>query len=164
MRAVTYHDYGGPEGLQVEDVPEPHAGTGEVRIAVRATSVNAIDWKFRSGLLKEFVPLELPVTTGYDAAGVVDEVGADVPGVAVGDEVFGLGEHANAEHTVLTAWAAKPDAWTFEQAAASGVVAETGIRVLNMLGVSSGTTVLIEGAAGGVGSTAVQIAVARGAK
>src|ERR671927_368537 len=90
MRAVTYSEYGGPEVLQVADVEEPHPARGQVRIAVRAAGVNPIDWKSRSGAMQDVAPATFPVTDGREAAGVVDEVGPDVTGVAVGDEVFGF--------------------------------------------------------------------------
>lgn len=163
MRAVTYHEYGDPTVLRVEDVAEPHVGPGTVRIRVEAASVNPIDWKLRAGYLREVMPLRFPAIPGRDAAGVVDEVGSGVSGVAVGDRVFGLSDGGStAEHTVLTAWARVPGSWTVEQGAAAGVAAETAIRVLDVLGVEAGGTLLIDGAAGGVGSAAVQIAVARG--
>ena len=164
MRAVTYHKYGDPSVLKVEDVPEPHAGPGQVRIRVEAASVNPIDWKLRAGYLQQMMPLRFPAIPGQDAAGVVDEVGEGVSGTTVGDRVFGLSDTGTtAEHAVLTAWAPVPDAWTPQQAAAAGASSEAAIRVLNLLGVRTGSTLLIEGAAGGVGSAAVQIAVARGA-
>ena len=164
MRAVRYHEYGEPSVLKLEDVPEPHAGPGEVRIRVAAASVNPIDWKLRAGYLQELMSLQFPAATGRDAAGVVDEVGDGVAGVEIGDRVFGLSDTGTvAEFAVLTVWAAAPSAWTDGQAAAAGVAGETAIRVLDMLGVGTGSTLLIEGAAGGVGSAAVQIAVARGA-
>jgi NADPH:quinone reductase-like Zn-dependent oxidoreductase len=164
MRAVTYHEYGDPSVLRVEDVPEPHAGPGQVRIRVEAASVNPIDWKIRAGYLQQMIPLQFPAIPGRDAAGVVDEVGEGVTGITVGERVFGLSDTGTtAEHAVLTAWAPVPDSWTPHQAAAAGASSETAIRVLNLLGVDAGSTLLIEGAAGGVGSAAVQIAVARGA-
>ncbi len=168
MRAATYHEYGDPSMLRVEDVPQPHAGPGQVRIRVEAASVNPIDWKLRSGLLQQVMPLQLPVIPGRDAAGTVDEVGEGVTGVIAGDRVFGLSETGTAaEYAVLTAWAPVPETWTGQQAAAAGVAGETAIRALDLLGIAPGSsrarTVLIEGAAGGVGSAAVQIAVARGA-
>jgi NADPH:quinone reductase-like Zn-dependent oxidoreductase len=164
MQAVTYHEYGDPSVLKVEEVPEPHAGPGQVRIRVAAASVNPIDWKFRAGYLQEMMPLQLPAIPGRDAAGVVDEVGAGVAGTTVGERVFGLSDTGTtAEYAVLTAWAPVPDGWTAEQAAAAGVAGETAIRVLDLLDVGAGSTLLIEGAAGGVGSAAVQIAAARGA-
>jgi NADPH:quinone reductase-like Zn-dependent oxidoreductase len=164
MRAVTYAEYGDPSVLKVEDVPEPHAGPGQVRIRVRAASVNPVDWKLRAGFLQQMMPMQLPAVPGRDGAGVVDEVGEGVTGTAVGDRVFGLSTTGTAaEHAVLGAWAQMPDTWTFAQAAAAGVAGETAIRVLDLLGVGAGTTLLIEGAAGGVGSAAAQIGVARGA-
>jgi NADPH:quinone reductase-like Zn-dependent oxidoreductase len=164
MRAVTYREYGDPSVLTVADVPDPHAGPGQVRIRVAAASVNPIDWKFRAGFLREMMPLQFPVIPGRDAAGVVDEVGEGVTGTTVGDRVFGLSDAGTtAEYAVLTAWAPLPDAWSAEQGAAAGAAAETAVRVLDLLGVRAGSTLLIEGAAGGVGSAAVQLAVARGA-
>ena len=82
MRAVTYHRYGDPSVLRVEDVPEPHAGPGQIRIRVAAAGVNPIDWKLRAGYLHEMFPLQFPKIPGRDAAGVVDEVGAGVTGIA----------------------------------------------------------------------------------
>ncbi|MGW4210242.1 NADP-dependent oxidoreductase [Lentzea sp. NPDC004789] len=163
MRAVRFHEFGDPHVLKVEEAPEPHAGSGEVRIRVQAASVNPVDWKIRAGYLAEYMPTTFPAITGSDAAGVVDEVGAGVTGVAAGDRVFGLSQGTAAEYAVLTAWAPVPDNWTVEQAAAAGLVSATAIEGLNALGDLSGRTVLVEGAAGGVGSAAVQVAVARGA-
>ena len=75
MRAVQFAEYGDPDVLRVAEVEAPHAGPGQIRIAVRAASINPIDWKKRSGMLAEMMPLELPVILGNDASGVVDEVG-----------------------------------------------------------------------------------------
>jgi NADPH:quinone reductase-like Zn-dependent oxidoreductase len=163
MRAARFHQYGGPEVLTVEDAPEPHAGPGEVRIRVRATSVNPADWKTRAGLLADFVPTVLPAIPGNDAAGVVDEVGEGADGVKLGDQVFGLAQNAAAEYVVLSAWAPVPNTWSIEEAAAAGLVSATALAGLNALGDIAGKTILIEGAAGGIGSAAVQIAIARGA-
>ncbi|ANZ36682.1 hypothetical protein BBK82_11995 [Lentzea guizhouensis] len=144
---------------------EPHAGTGQIRVAVRASGVTPGDTCLRSGRFGAQVPL--PHVPGVDAAGVVDEVGDGVTGVGVGDEVFGMVDlarlgGANAEHAVLAVWAAKPAA-ELEQAGAAANV-ETATRALDLLGVRDGTTVLVAGAAGGVGTVAVQLAAARGAK
>lgn len=163
MRAVRFHQYGDPGVLTVEDAPEPHAGPGEIRIRVQSVSVNPYDWKVRAGYLAEFVPMTFPAITGTDATGVVDEVGEGVSGVETGDRVFGLGQGTTAEYAVLTAWAPVPGGWTPEQAAAAGLVSATAVTSLDLFGDLSGKTVLIEGAAGGVGSAAVQVAVARGA-
>src|SRR3954471_25033804 len=102
MQAVTFSEYGGPEVLHVADVDEPHAGPGQIRIAVRASGVNAIDWKIRSGAMQDFMPVTLPAIDGREAAGVVDEVDPGVTGVAAGDEVFGFAVGgAAAEYAVL---------------------------------------------------------------
>lgn len=101
---------------------------------------------------------------GYDAAGVVDEIGEGVTDVAIGDEVLGRGQNTMAEYAVLDAWSAKPSSVDWPVAAAVGVAGETGERALRLLGVKAGDTVFIDGGAGGVGAVAVQMAVARDAK
>jgi len=164
MFAVQFSEYGGPEVLRVDEAPEPHAGPGQVRIKVAAASVNPIDWKVREGFLAQGAPLEGTGYLGYDAAGVVDEVGDGVTDVAVGDDVFGLGQHTQAEFAVLRAWAAKPASVDWAVAAAAGVATETAERVLRLLGVKQGSTVFIDGGAGGVGAVGVQLAVAAGAR
>ncbi len=165
MRAVRFHQYGDPQVLAIEDAPEPHAGPGQVRIAVRAASVNPIDWKIRAGYLAEMMPTTFPAIPGTDAAGVVDEVGEGTSGVEIGDTVFGLAVSGGAaELAVLGAWAPVPAPWSLEQAAAAGLVSATAIAGLDALGDLAGRTVLLEGAAGGVGSAAVEVAIARGAR
>lgn len=164
MLAVRYEEYGDPDVLRVVEVPEPHAGPGQIRVAVRAAGVNAIDWKLRAGHLREMMPVSFPAGSGLDAAGVVDEVGDGVAGVAIGDAVFGSGSQTYAEHAVLTAWARKPDDLSFAEAAGFPVAVETAQRILDLVGVTAGETVLISGAAGGVGSAAVQFARLRGAR
>jgi NADPH:quinone reductase-like Zn-dependent oxidoreductase len=162
MKAVQFAEYGGPEVLQVVEVAEPHAGPGEVRIAVRAGGVNGIDWKIRAGYLREAMPIRLPSGTGRDAAGVVDEVGDGVSDVAVGDAVFGSGSATFAEYAVLTGWAKKPEGLSFEEAAGYPMPVETAIRIVDQVGVQSGEMLLVSGAAGGVGSAVLQIARSRG--
>ncbi|WP_435134840.1 NADP-dependent oxidoreductase [Actinacidiphila sp. bgisy144] len=166
MRAARYHEYGGVDTLVVEEVPDPHPGPGEIRIRVAAAGVNPVDWKLHSGAVREVFPLDLPAIPGREAAGVVDEIGAGVEGVAVGDRVFGLGglTGTTAELAVLSAWTLAPISWSDEQAAGAALASVTALGGLNALGPLSGRTLLIEGAAGGVGSAAVEIAVARGAK
>jgi NADPH:quinone reductase-like Zn-dependent oxidoreductase len=166
MKAVTYTDYGPPEVLRVPDAEEPHAGDGQIRIAVRAAGVNPIDWKARSGVMREMMPLSFPVVDGREASGVVDDVGPGVSGVAPGDEVFGFSVGgAAAEHAVLDDYARKPADLAWEDAAALPVAAETSLRVFDVLGgLGAGQTIVINGAAGGVGTVAVQIARARGAR
>jgi NADPH:quinone reductase-like Zn-dependent oxidoreductase len=163
MRALRFHAYGGPEQLRVDEVPEPHPGPGEIRIRVSAASINSFDGKVLAGALSGGHDLPDPMGLGFDASGVVDELGEGVTGVQVGGDVFGLGRQAQAAHAVLTSWAAKPASVDWAVAAAAGVAAETAIRALDLLGVGSGSTVLIDGGSGGVGASAVQIAVARGA-
>ena len=162
MKAVQFAEYGGPEVLRVVEVDEPHAGAGQVRISVRAAGVNGIDWKIRAGYMSERMPLSLPAVTGTDAAGVVDEVGEGVDDVAVGDAVFGSGSATFAEHAVLSGWAVMPEGLSFEEAAGYPVPVETAVRILDQVGVRQGETLLVGGAAGGVGSAVVQIARQRG--
>jgi NADPH:quinone reductase-like Zn-dependent oxidoreductase len=161
--ALQFDKYGGPDVLKIGEAPEPHAGPGQIRIVVRAASVNPIDWKIRSGMLAQGKPLESTSYPGFDASGVVDEVGEGVTGVAVGDDVFGLGKNTQAEYAVLDSWAHKPASLDWALAAAAGTVAEAAERTLRLLGVNAGSTIFIDGGAGGVGSTATQMAKARGA-
>ena len=163
MFALQFTEYGGPEVIKLGEAPEPHAGPGRIRIVVRAASVNPIDWKIRSGMLAQGKPLEGTSYPGFDAAGVIDEVGEGVTDVTVGDDVFGLGNHTQAEYAVLNAWTRKPASVDWAVAAAAGVVGEAAERTLRLLGVSEGTTLFIDGGAGGVGSVATQFAKARGA-
>jgi NADPH:quinone reductase-like Zn-dependent oxidoreductase len=164
MRALQFTTYGGPEVLEWAEAPDPHAGPGQVRIAVRAASVNPLDWKVLAGSMSGGQPLAGPGYLGFDAAGVVDEVGEGVTGVSVGDDVLGLGQHAEAELAVLNAWAAKPSSVDWAVAAAAAVAGETGERGLRLLGVEPGDAVFIDGGAGGVGAVAVQMAIALGAR
>ncbi|WP_242908507.1 NADP-dependent oxidoreductase [Actinomadura terrae] len=162
MKKVIYAEFGGPDVLQLLDAEEPHAGPGEVRVAVRAAGVNPVDWRLREGQVLGAHPVTLPAGVGLDAAGVVDEVGDGVEGVAVGDHVFGEGTDTYAEFSVLNAWAQMPTGLTFEEAAGYPSVMETALRVLREVGVQPGQTLLVSGAAGGVGSAVLQIARERG--
>lgn len=162
MKAVQFSEYGGPDVLQIVEAEEPHAGPGQVRIAVRASGVNGLDWKVRAGLVRDFMPVTLPSGSGLDAAGVVDEVGDGVTDVVVGDAVFGSGSATLAQYAVLTDWTAKPAALSFEEAAGYPVPVETAVRILDQVGVQPGQTLLVSGAAGGVGSAVVQFARQRG--
>jgi NADPH:quinone reductase-like Zn-dependent oxidoreductase len=164
MRALQFRAYGGPEVLEWAAAPEPHAAAGQVRIAVRAASVNPIDWKRFTGALSGGRPMSGTGHLGHDAAGVVDEVGEGVTGVSVGDDVFGKGRNTQAEYAVLDSWAAKPSSVDWAVAAAAGVAGETGERALRLLGVQAGDTLFVDGGAGGVGAVAVQMAFARGVR
>jgi len=162
MKAVRFSQFGGPEVLEIVDLPDPHPGPGQIRIAVRAAGVNPSDWKKRQGLMDG----ELPQTMGYEAAGVVDELGQGVTDVAIGDRVFGLSAEgaAQAELAVLSYYAPIPPSLGYDGAAALPAAIETATRALDQLGAGSGSTLLINGASGSVGSAAVQLAVARGAR
>jgi NADPH:quinone reductase-like Zn-dependent oxidoreductase len=162
MRAVQFSEFGGPEVLEVVELPEPHPEAGQVRIRVRAAGVNPIDWKVRSGAMGG----ELPRRVGQEAAGVVDELGSGVSDVAVGDEAFGwpAGGGAAAEYVVLSGYAPIPAGLDFAGAAALPVAVETAVRTLDLLGVGEGQTLLINGASGAVGQSVTQLARARGAR
>jgi NADPH:quinone reductase-like Zn-dependent oxidoreductase len=164
MRALQFKAYGGPEVLEWAEAPDPHPGPGQIRISVRAASVNPIDWKAFSGAMAGGQPMVGTGYLGYDAAGVVDEVGEGVTDVSVGDEVFGRGRDTQAEYAVLDAWAAKAPSIDWAVAAAAGVAGETAERGLRLLNVNAGDTLFVDGGAGGVGAATVQMAVARGAK
>jgi NADPH:quinone reductase-like Zn-dependent oxidoreductase len=162
MKKMSFAKFGGPDVLQLVDAEEPHAGPGQIRIAVRAAGVNPVDWRIREGQVLGAHPIELPAGVGLDAAGVVDEVGEGVEGVEVGDRVFGEGSSTYAEFAVLSAWARMPEGLTFEEAAGYPSVVETALRVIREVGVQSGQTLLVSGASGGVGSAVLQIARDRG--
>jgi NADPH:quinone reductase-like Zn-dependent oxidoreductase len=164
MRALQYSAYGGPEVLEWKQAPDPHAGPGQIRISVQAASVNPIDWKQLGGFLAGGQPMVGTGYLGYDAAGVVDEVGEGVTDVSVGDDVLGRGQNTQAEYAVLGSWVAKPSSVDWAVAAAVGVAGETSERVLRLLDVTSGDTLFVDGGAGGVGAVAVQMALARGAR
>jgi len=161
MRALQFAAYGGPEVLEWAEAADPHAGADAIRIVVRAASVNPIDWKVLSGAMSGGQPMVGTGYLGYDAAGVVDEVGEGVTGVSVGDDVFGRGHHTQADYAVLDSWAHKPPSIDWAVAAAAGVAGETSERALRLLGVQAGETLFVDGGAGGVGAVAVQMALAR---
>lgn len=167
MRAVEFAEYGSPSVVHVTEVEAPNAGHGQIRIAVRASGVSPGEVRLRSGELRDLMPVAFPYRTGFDAAGVVDEVGPGVAGVDVGDEVFGMTDSAkrgsNADLAVLVAWAPKPASWTWDEAGGAAGGVETAARVLDRLGVGAGDTVVVNGAAGGTGIFVVQFALARGA-
>jgi NADPH:quinone reductase-like Zn-dependent oxidoreductase len=161
MRAAQFEEFGGPEVLKLVEVDEPHAGAGQVRVAVRAVSVNPVDWKLRSGMMGG----ELPQIVGRDLAGVVDELGDGVTDVAIGDRAFGFAVGGGAaEFALLEHYATIPDSIDFASAAALPVAVETATRTLDLLGISAGQTLLVNGAAGSVGISAVQLARERGAR
>ncbi|SDC07727.1 NADPH:quinone reductase [Raineyella antarctica] len=163
MKAVQYSEYGDSSVLELAEVPEPHPGPGQIRIRVHAAGVNLFDAKLRSDFRNTGEPLPEPVVPGSEAAGIVDEIGEGVSGVSLGDEVFGRGPATYAEYAVLRDWALQPSTLTSEQAAGLGATGQTAVRALAELGVGPGETLLVHGAAGGVGQAAIQLARHRGA-
>lgn len=164
-RAVVFDEYGEPSVLHVvtRDVPEPERG--QVRLVVRAAGVNPFDWKLRSGLLADVVRIELPFVPGADVAGVVDAVGPDAAGFAVGDEVFGKaasGGYAELALARVGALARKPARLAWEVAAGLPVTGTTAYHALGQLALPTGATLVVDGAAGGVGTLTVQLARRRG--
>jgi NADPH:quinone reductase-like Zn-dependent oxidoreductase len=162
MKAIQFSEFGGPEVLRLVDLPDPRPAAGQVRIKVRAVGVNPIDCKVRSGIMGG----SLPQTTGREVAGVVDDLGEDVDDVSIGAAVFGFaaGAAGAAELSLLGEYFTIPPPLTFVQAASLPVAVETAARTLDLLGVDVGGTLVVNGAAGAVGSAAVQLAVARGAR
>ena len=165
MKAVVVHQYGGPEVLKFEEYPDPVPGPGEVLVRVAATSVNPIDYKRRAGLTKDFYPLKFPGLIGVDIAGTVVKIGPGVEGFSVGDQVFAMADNTYAELCVVKAaiLAKVPKGLDLIQAAALPLVTTTGNQLLLATGIKAGQTVLVVGAAGNVGRSAVFTAKARGA-
>lgn len=165
MKAIRIHEFGGPEVLKYEDVPEPKPGPNEIQVRVIAAGVNPVDWKMRRGGMK----LALPITLGSDVAGIVNVVGSNGTGFRPGDSVFAKVAQPNggyAEYTLVdeTHAALKPRRIGFVEAAAIPTAGLTAWQSLfNVAGLDKGQSVLIHGAAGGVGSFAVQFAKWKGA-
>lgn len=173
MKAIIYRQYGGPEVLEMADVDEPKVGPDWVKIAVRATSVNPVDWKLATGGLDGALNVLFPVTPGWDVAGVVEQVGPAVTELEVGDEVFGYvrtdavhgGTYAEKVGAPIRTVARKPANLSFDEAAAIPLTGLTAYQSLvHTLKVTTGDTVLVHAAAGGVGGFAIQIAIAQGAR
>jgi NADPH:quinone reductase-like Zn-dependent oxidoreductase len=165
MKAVVVHQYGGPEVLKFEDYPDPVPGPGDVLIRVAATSVNPIDYKRRAGLTKDFYPLQFPGLIGVDVAGTVLKIGPGVEGFSAGDQVFAMADNTYAELCVVkaAALAKVPKGLDLIQAAALPLVTTTGNQLMTATGIKAGQTVLVVGAAGNVGRSAVFTAKQRGA-
>ncbi|MFI1658750.1 NADP-dependent oxidoreductase [Streptomyces sp. NPDC020472] len=164
MEAIVYEEFGGPEVLRHETgVAEPEPGPGEVRVKVAAVGVNPVDWKRRYGWVEAFYPTTFPAVPGLEFAGTVDALGEGVTDLAVGDEVLGWTKTgAYAEYAIAGTVAPKPAGLSWEAAASLPVAGETAQRVLDLLRVREGETLFLHGAAGVVGSVAVQLAVAAG--
>lgn len=161
MKAIVLKAYGDVDQLLYEEVERPRPGSGEVLVRIAAASLNPIDWKLRSGAMKEFMPLEFPVIPGYDLAGEVAELGPGVTSFQVGQRVMAVASHAYAEYAVVKAdvLTAIPASLGFEQAAALPLVTLTGTQLIERgIKPKTGQSVLLTGALGGVGRTAAYVA------
>jgi len=166
VKAVQIDDYGGVEVLDVREVERPQPGPGQVLVAVRAAGINPSEGTMRAGLVRDLFPLTFPSGQGSDLAGVVEEVGASVQGVTVGDEVIGYTDNraSHAEYVVVEATnlTPKPAAIPWEVAGALFVAGVTGFATVRAVGPSADEAVVIAGAGGGVGVFATQLAVRTG--
>ena len=166
MKAIVVHEYGGPEVLKYEEYSDPVAGAGEVVVRVAATSVNPADYKQRAGLMKDGFPINFPGVIGLDLSGTIVSIGGDVHGFTVGDPVFGMANHTYAQLCVVKATnlAHIPEGLDMAGAAALPTVTTTGNQLISLgTGVTTGQNVLVSGAAGNVGRSAVFTAKVRGA-
>ena len=166
MKAIVLHEYGGPDKLSYEDVADPVAGKGQMLVRVTSTSVNPIDYKLRSGAYKDFMPLTFPAILGNDFSGLVREVGEGVTGFAVGDRVMGVADSSDAELVAANADATikVPEGLDPVEAAALPVVTMTGEQLVTLgTDIQKGQTVLVTGALGSVGRSAVWTAKKAGA-
>lgn len=169
MKAIVIEQYGGAEELVEKSLPKPVIQDNQVLIEMHATSINPIDWKVREGYMKEMIPFEFPLILGWDAAGVVSEIGKDVTNFKVGDEVFArpampsgtYSEYVAVEEDLV---ALKPKSLSFEEAASVPLAGLTAWQCLVDFGqVKEGDKVLIHAGSGGVGSFGIQIAKSFGA-
>src|SRR5579872_2853301 len=165
MKAIVVHQYGGPEVLKYEDYPDPVPGPGEVLVRVAAAGVNPIDYKRRAGLTKDFYPLHFPGLIGVDVAGTVVGTGSGVAEFSIGDRVFAMADNTYAELCVVNAavLAKVPKGLDLIRAAAVPLVTVTGNQLLSATGIKVGQTVMVVGAVGSVGRSAVFTAKERGA-
>ena len=167
MKAVVLHEYGGPEELKLEDMPDPVAKADEVLVRVTGVSINPVDWKMRSGEAQQRFPVQFPGVLGRDVSGIVHALGDDVTGFKPGDKVFALAHETYAELCVVKAseLAKIPEGLDLVKAGALPLVLLTGDQLIRLCTkVEKGQTVLVAGALGGVGRTAVHVAKQAGAK
>jgi NADPH:quinone reductase-like Zn-dependent oxidoreductase len=166
MKAVVLEEFGDVDKLQIEDVDDPPVGAGEVRVRMRATSVNPVDWKIRSGAARGRIDVELPAILGRDLSGEVETIGSGVSGFTKGQRVMAMANGTYAELATAKAdvLAPIPDKLSFEQAGAMPLVALTGAQLIERaIKIQPGQTVLVLGAVGGVGRSAVHVALQHGA-
>src|SRR5579872_259213 len=165
MKAIVVQQYGGPEVLKFEDYPDPVPGPGEVLVRVAAASVNPIDYKRRAGLTKDFYPMQFPGLIGVDMAGTVVKIGAGVEGFSAGDQVFAMVDNTYAELCAAkaTVLAKVPKGLDLVRAAALPLATVTGNQLSSAAGIKAGQTVMVVGAVGSVGRSAVFTAKVSGA-
>jgi NADPH:quinone reductase-like Zn-dependent oxidoreductase len=167
MKAIVIHGYGGPDVLKYEDYPDPVPSAGEVLVRVAASSVNPFDFKVRSGSLRDFIPISFPAVLGPDVSGTVESVGPGVTTFAPGDKVFTAASQTYAARCVVEAahLVKIPERADVVQMAALPTVTTTGGQLASLaLGGKTGATVLVTGAVGNVGRSAVYTAKSRGAR
>ncbi|MGW1378798.1 NADP-dependent oxidoreductase [Streptomyces sp. NPDC002446] len=172
MKAILAKSYGGPEVLEYSDLPDPKVGPDSVLIRVRAAGVNPVDWKILAGYLDPIMNVHFPLVPGWDVAGVVEAVGADATEYAIGDEVIGYVRKDEVQHGTFAELVAapvrtlarKPAALSWQQAAGLPLAGLTAYQSIARVGTRAGETALVHAAAGGVGSLAVQILLAQGAR
>lgn len=166
MKAVRFHDYGGPEQIILEEIPIPEPGAGEVLVKINAVAVNPWDWKFRSGIYKEGMQVKFPVIPGIEASGTVEMTGPGVTGFLSGQAVYGSMMASYAEYCVASEQQLfhKPKPLSFEEAAAIPVASQTAwSSIIDIAGLRESQRILIHGGAGSVGIFAIQIAKWKGA-
>ncbi len=166
MKAVRYHEYGDSAKLAIETADRPAPKANEVLVKVAYAGVNPVDWKLRSGMLKDFMPVSFPAIPGADFSGVVAAAGAGVKDLPKGRKVFGVAGAAYAEYLVAAgaAVAGVPDNITLEEAASVPLGALTAWHTVEAANIQAGQTVVVVGAAGGVGLYAVQLSRQKGAR
>lgn len=168
MKAVRFEEYGGPGVLEVVDVAEPSPGRGEVVVRVISAGTNPGESAIRSGAMKEVFPANFPEGQGSDLSGVISSVGEGVDDVSVGDAVIGLSDsrNAHAEYAVLPSdrVTPKPEGLGWDAAGGLYVVGTTAVVMMRTVRLAEGETVIVSGAAGGVGTLVTQLAVRAGAR
>src|SRR5271154_2814457 len=165
MKAIVVHEYGGPEVLKFEEYPDPVPGPGEVLVRVAAASVNPLDYKRRAGMTKDYYPIQFPGLIGVDMAGTVIKIGPGVEGFSIGDRVFAMADNTYAELCVVKAavLAKVPEGLDLIRAAALPLATTTGNQLSSATEIKAGQTVIVVGAVGSVGRSAVFTAKERGA-
>lgn len=167
MKASVMHEYGGPEVMRYEDFPDPVAGDGEVLVRVAAASINPVDLMQRSGATAAYMPVQFPGVIGWDVSGTVEALGPGVTDFRIGDRVMAWAFHTFAELVAVKAklLARVPEELHLADAAALPLVTTTGSQLISVAsGVQPGQTVLVSGANGGVGRSAVFTALDQGAR